>query len=187
MSKQATIKEGAVEGLSKEAADFANKCLLRKPFKRLGYKGINELKNHAWFAGFDWTELMKKNGKPPYVPKKEDNFDKVYNNAEEKPGLATKERYQKIYRDDLHRKEFREFHNFVATVGKEQLKEEKGKLVIKPLANKMLSSYPKLNRNVSVSLHKSKHSSAASSMMISAKSTNTISTRKKNKSVSARG
>ena len=39
-------------GWSKESADFINKMICRKYSKRLGYNGINEIKNHEWFKDF---------------------------------------------------------------------------------------------------------------------------------------
>ena len=45
------------QGYPKEAADFTNKLLKKLPSKRLGNKGINELKEHPWFKNFDWEGL----------------------------------------------------------------------------------------------------------------------------------
>ena len=61
-----------------ESGDFINRMIQRKVFKRLGYNGINEIKNHFWFKDIDWNELMKKNAKSPFIPKDGDNFDKKF-------------------------------------------------------------------------------------------------------------
>ncbi len=46
--------------------DFLNKLLLSDYKKRIGFKNINELKNHSWFQGFDWSKLEKKEIKSPF-------------------------------------------------------------------------------------------------------------------------
>jgi len=41
------------------------------------------LKDHEWFADFDWNGLISKRMKAPFVPPKhEDNFDAKYTNSE---------------------------------------------------------------------------------------------------------
>ena len=81
-------------GWSEESVDFINRCLKRKESKRLGYTdGIEELKNHKWFNGFDWDGVYKKTILAPFVPKKEGNYDKSYCELDEKLGQDTKNRY----------------------------------------------------------------------------------------------
>lgn len=46
---------------SHNCIDFLNELIISEPKKRIGYKDINELKNHSWFYGFDWNNLEKKN------------------------------------------------------------------------------------------------------------------------------
>lgn len=59
-----------------EAADFINKCLQRKPANRLGLNGPSEVKQHVWLKDFNWSALMDKTLKAPYVPALvDDNFD----------------------------------------------------------------------------------------------------------------
>ena len=67
--------EGGIEG-----ADFINRLIIKDPVKRLGFKGISELKNHCWFRGFNWDELYNLKMKSPIdveIKKndKVDNFD----------------------------------------------------------------------------------------------------------------
>ena len=50
------INEG--ENWSKESINFINNLLKRNPEERLGYKGINELKQHLWLKYYPWN-LMK--------------------------------------------------------------------------------------------------------------------------------
>ena len=57
--------------------DFVNHLLQRKPSSRLGFGGINELKQHTWLSGIDWENLYKKSLKSPFNMTGEDNFDKA--------------------------------------------------------------------------------------------------------------
>lgn len=68
-------------GWSLESADFINKLIQRKPSARLGLNGPEEVKEHAWFKGYDWVKLYNKQIKSPFVPPPaEDNFDANYTN-----------------------------------------------------------------------------------------------------------
>ena len=41
------------------------------------------MREHEWFAGFDWESLKAKQMKAPFVPPKhQDNFDEKYTNSE---------------------------------------------------------------------------------------------------------
>ena len=42
-----------VKNYSENCIDFLNKLIISEPRKRIGFKVINELKNHSWFKGFD--------------------------------------------------------------------------------------------------------------------------------------
>ena len=46
--------------------DFLNKLLTTNYKKRIGFKTIDELKNHRWFKGFNWIDLQKKKIKSPF-------------------------------------------------------------------------------------------------------------------------
>ena len=81
-------------GWSFESGDLINKLLYRKPHKRLGCNGINEIKEHSWFKNINWDELLNKKMKSPFVPKDGDNFDKRYCESVEHIDTQTKERYQ---------------------------------------------------------------------------------------------
>ena len=42
----------------------------------MGLNGNHEVKAHSWFKDFDWSALINKTIKPPFVPPaSEDNFD----------------------------------------------------------------------------------------------------------------
>jgi hypothetical protein len=42
----------------------------RKVSQRLGSEcGLSEIKDHPWFKGFPWGQLLKKNVSSPFIPK----------------------------------------------------------------------------------------------------------------------
>ena len=49
-----------IKNYSKNCIDFLNELLISDYKKRIGYKDINELKNHSFFKGFNWSKLIKK-------------------------------------------------------------------------------------------------------------------------------
>lgn len=55
----------------------------RKPSRRLGYNGPEEVKGHPWISDFPWDDLNNKRIKAKFLPKnKEDNFDSKNINEE---------------------------------------------------------------------------------------------------------
>eukprot|EP00347_Sterkiella_histriomuscorum_P008700 403344090 len=79
LAKQVMIKNYEVpDGWSQASAEFANLLLKRKPQDRLGYHfGVQELKDHPWFIGFDWKKLKTQKMKAPWVPPQGDNFRRI--------------------------------------------------------------------------------------------------------------
>ena len=65
--KQINLEE-IPEGWSTETGDLINKLILINPEKRLGNKGINEIKSHPWFKYYDWKSLYLKKLNPPFIP-----------------------------------------------------------------------------------------------------------------------
>jgi serine/threonine protein kinase len=55
-----------ITNFSKNCIDFLNKLIISEPKKRIGFKDINELKNHSWFEGFDWNKFEKKQIASPF-------------------------------------------------------------------------------------------------------------------------
>jgi serine/threonine protein kinase len=49
---------------------------LCEPENRLGKNGLEEIKKHPFFDGFDWDNILEKN--PPFVPKLQDEADTSY-------------------------------------------------------------------------------------------------------------
>ena len=72
----------------------------RKPQNRLGYNGINEIKEHPWLRFYPWKELYTKKLESPFCPKTQENFDKKYCQCPDKIGNETLERYQNLYKND---------------------------------------------------------------------------------------
>ena len=65
---------------SVESAKLINGLLMKKPEKRLGYKSINEIKNHPWFKKVDWASLYNKTFVAPFIPPQgTNNFDPKFN------------------------------------------------------------------------------------------------------------
>lgn len=76
LARQERVKpEDRPRGWSLEAIDFINRLIARKPHKRLGVNGIEELVNHPWFRNFNWERLKKKEMTPPFVPNVREVFD----------------------------------------------------------------------------------------------------------------
>ena len=55
-----------VKNYSQNCIDFLNKLIISNPKERIGFKDINELKNHSWFEGFDWNKFVKKKMNSPF-------------------------------------------------------------------------------------------------------------------------
>ena len=111
MSRQAEIKiEDINESWSKESADFINKLLMRKPEQRLGFRGINELKEHPWLKYYPWLLIKDKSLPSPFVPENKDNFDKRYCENIEHIGEETKTRYEEILLDNNYGNYFKNFY-----------------------------------------------------------------------------
>jgi len=62
------------------AKDLIKKLLHKVPEKRLGVnrEGIEHLKAHAMFKGFDWAALSERRMPVPFVPSLKDKFDMTY-------------------------------------------------------------------------------------------------------------
>lgn len=57
------------ETVSPEAADLLRKLLVRDPAQRLGAESIQQIKSHPFFAGLDWTEMLKNKHRGPLNPR----------------------------------------------------------------------------------------------------------------------
>ncbi|KAJ3437285.1 non-specific serine/threonine protein kinase [Anaeramoeba flamelloides] len=62
--------------LSHAAQDLLKELLKKDPQKRLGSKARKDnIRNHPFFEGLDWSKVLKKKYKPEYVPKIENKED----------------------------------------------------------------------------------------------------------------
>ena len=66
------IDSNNIKNYSSSCIDFLNKLIINNFRKRIGFKSINELKNHHWFKDFDWKNFEKKKMNSPlnFIPKK---------------------------------------------------------------------------------------------------------------------
>ena len=60
---------------SAEAVDFCNQLIQRQPQKRLGFRGIQEVKAHPWMRSVDWTALFAQAVPAPYLPGTGEHFN----------------------------------------------------------------------------------------------------------------
>ena len=97
LAKQVMIKNHEIpNGWSKEAADFINNLIQRKPNSRLGYKGIHEIKHHKWFADLNWKDLYNMKIEAPFIPPDEENYDIKYLSREDIIDNDEQEKLEKI-------------------------------------------------------------------------------------------
>jgi len=70
MNQILKAKLGMPQYLSPEAQALLRALFKRNPANRLGggSNGINDIKNHPFFASIDWDKLMKKKITPPFQP-----------------------------------------------------------------------------------------------------------------------
>lgn len=55
LAKEVQLKFSEIpEDWSVDAGDFINRLIKRKPENRLGFNGIDEIKNHRWLEGLNW-------------------------------------------------------------------------------------------------------------------------------------
>ena len=63
---QIFINPTSIKNYSSSCIDFLNKLLISDYKKRIGFKSINELKQHLWFNGFNWKNLKLRMMKSPF-------------------------------------------------------------------------------------------------------------------------
>jgi len=54
--------------LDETSKSFIGGLLTKDPSQRLGAKGIEEIKNHKFFADIDWAKVAERKYKPPIQP-----------------------------------------------------------------------------------------------------------------------
>ncbi|KAH7728076.1 cyclic AMP-dependent protein kinasecatalytic subunit [Aphelenchoides avenae] len=53
---------------STNAKDIIRRLLKEDPKDRLGYNSTEEIKQHPWFEGYDWQQLLNREATPPLIP-----------------------------------------------------------------------------------------------------------------------
>ena len=113
LAKQVMIKNHEIpNGWSKEAADFINNLIQRKPTARLGYKGINEIKQHKWLNDINWKDLYNMKIEAPFIPPDEDNFDIQYLSREDVIDEEEQEKLEKIMLTNEYQTSFKDYLYF---------------------------------------------------------------------------
>jgi len=97
--------------LSREAQDIITKLLERDPTRRLGARGFDEIKSHAFFEGINWVLLEQKKLPTPFQPKisnaaSAENFDKEFTNEEPINSVVPDHKLRLI---DQHKDQFNDF------------------------------------------------------------------------------
>lgn len=116
---QKTLKIPKEAELSPEAADLLLRLMCDSDH-RLGKNGVQEIKDHPFFKGLDWTKVRDK--KSLFIPKVKDEidctrFDKF---DEEEPFYPNDEKRSRKQRKDI---------NFVGYTYKKDVEDQKKKLV----------------------------------------------------------
>ena len=82
--KTSPVKFPKKVNLSEEAKDIIQKLLEKNPKKRLGSQnGIEEIKNHPFFAKIDFNLIEQKKVKAPFIPEITIDSDGLYYNDED--------------------------------------------------------------------------------------------------------
>ena len=97
IAKQVKLEEEDLpEGWSKESINFINSLLQRRPMKRLGYRGVEEIKNHDWMESINWSLLEQKKILQAFILDSigsvaiEELMNNICNDIKEKYGTITK-------------------------------------------------------------------------------------------------
>lgn len=126
----------------------------------------------------------------PFIPKKGDNFDRAYCEQKEKPGVETRERYEKYYAEGNVATAFKEFYYFIdASLERQETEKQKEKVnSLKKSKSDGQFKLPVIGKNRVQSTNINGDSLKLKQPSLnSINSTNMLSTKRKtNKSVSAR-
>jgi serine/threonine protein kinase len=66
------------ENIGKNARDLIEKLLISNPRERIGYNSSEEIMKHDFFKDIDFDKVLKKNYKPPFIPKLDNEEDLRY-------------------------------------------------------------------------------------------------------------
>ena len=160
MSKeQVQIKSSQIpKGWSPEFINFINSLLIINPEKRLGYKGISELKFHPWLRYNDWKLIYLKKEKAPFIPPKKVVCSEE--NVSENRKDSNSQKYIKIKQSELYQKVFADYqyYNKYSLKCQEKINKfanphsfydeiQKNELAFKLIANKINEESKKIRKN----------------------------------------
>ena len=97
-----------VKNYSQNCIDFLNKLLISEPKKRIGFKDINELKNHSCFEGFNWNKFVKKTMNSPFNLT-ENDFDQSFCIKVDIISDEYLMRYKSNFKKDLYKQLIKKF------------------------------------------------------------------------------
>ena len=62
--------------MAPDAVDMIKCLLVKHPLERIGAGGAHELKEHMFFGGLDWSNLLRE--KAEFIPQLDDDEDTSY-------------------------------------------------------------------------------------------------------------
>ena len=97
--------------LSREAQDIISRLLERDPVRRIGARGVEEIKGHQYFEGMNWELLEQKRLPTPFQPKitnamSAENFDKEFTSEEAINSVVPENRLRMVA---MHSDQFEDF------------------------------------------------------------------------------
>ncbi|XP_075226417.1 ribosomal protein S6 kinase alpha-2-like isoform X2 [Lycorma delicatula] len=107
MTQIMRAKLGMPQFLSQEAQSLLRVLFKRNPANRLGAgpEGVNEIKNHPFFATIDWERLLRKEIQPPFKPAVSRADDAFYFDSEftskspkDSPGIPPSANAHELFR-----------------------------------------------------------------------------------------
>jgi hypothetical protein len=156
MSKQVKISKIEIpENWSIEAADFANKLLLRKDLNRLGYNNEKLIKEHPWVKNVDWNAIKNKKINAPFLPKQNhDNYDKNYCEEEEEINFETLNRFEEYKLNKNYKDLFNGFTFYNININLDENNDIKNKTLVvynkKSINDNNNYSSEKMNKSLKV-------------------------------------
>ena len=66
--------------MSRKAESLIKSLCRQDPTERIGFQrnGINDIRKHRWFQGFDWEGLRAQKIEAPFIPEIRNPFDTTY-------------------------------------------------------------------------------------------------------------
>jgi serine/threonine protein kinase len=97
--------------VGKNAKDLIEKLFVTNPQRRLGFNSADEVKNHPFFKDIDFEKVLKKEYKPPFVPKLESDTDLKYFDENEE-NFGEEEKKESINSNDDKKENEKDNYHF---------------------------------------------------------------------------